>query len=86
MCYGATCPTCSKQSWKGCGSHLPSVFASVPEDKWCTCEPKVVVGGTSYPPQAKFEMPVPSFLKGWIGGKKEEAPAAKKEGAKKEEL
>ncbi|KAK3322132.1 hypothetical protein B0H66DRAFT_553475 [Apodospora peruviana] len=66
MCYGATCPTCSKQAWRGCGSHIPGVFANVPEDKWCTCEPKVDVGGRAYPPQAKMAMP--GFLKGWIGG------------------
>ncbi|KAK0661178.1 hypothetical protein QBC41DRAFT_330600 [Cercophora samala] len=52
MCFGSSCPNCSKQSWRGCGSHVPSVLGSVPEDKWCTCEPKFTVAGKDYPPQA----------------------------------
>ncbi|VBB86496.1 Putative protein of unknown function [Podospora comata] len=52
MCFGSSCPNCSKQSWRGCGSHVPSVLGSVPEDKWCTCEPKFTVSGKDYPPQA----------------------------------
>ncbi|KAK4196612.1 hypothetical protein QBC40DRAFT_286926 [Triangularia verruculosa] len=52
MCFGSSCPNCSKQSWRGCGSHVPSVLGSVPEDQWCTCEPKFTVAGKSYPPQA----------------------------------
>ncbi|KAK4179270.1 hypothetical protein QBC36DRAFT_322949 [Triangularia setosa] len=52
MCFGSSCPNCSKQSWRGCGSHVPSVLGSVSEDKWCTCEPKFNVGGKDYPPQA----------------------------------
>ncbi|EAA28600.1 hypothetical protein GE21DRAFT_4681 [Neurospora crassa] len=65
MCMSATCPTCSKQAWRGCGSHVPSVFAGVPEDKWCTCEPKVEVNGVQYPPQAKST----GFFSGLMGGK-----------------
>lgn len=42
-----------KQAWFGCGSHLASVFANVPEDEWCICEPKVEKDGKKYPPQAK---------------------------------
>ncbi|KAK3942995.1 hypothetical protein QBC46DRAFT_378667 [Diplogelasinospora grovesii] len=75
MCFGATCPTCSKQAWRGCGNHVASVFASVPEDKWCTCEPRTEINGKSYPPQVKSAMPshmpsipVPSWMKGWMGG------------------
>ncbi|KAK0621311.1 hypothetical protein B0T17DRAFT_283957 [Bombardia bombarda] len=68
MCYGATCPTCSKQAWKGCGSHLSTVFSGVPEDKWCVCEPKVDVNGTSYPPQAASGgVSMPSWMKSWTG-------------------
>ena len=58
----------AKQAWRGCGSHLPSVFANVPEDKWCTCEPKVEVNGKSYPPQAKMSLGLPSFIKNLVGG------------------
>ncbi|KAK4115360.1 hypothetical protein N656DRAFT_704035 [Canariomyces notabilis] len=71
MCFGTTCPTCSKQAWRGCGSHVPSVFANVPEEEWCTCEPKVEVNGRSYPPQAKMQLGMPSWLKGWTGGNKQ---------------
>lgn len=42
-----------KQAWFGCGNHVASVFANVPEDDWCTCEPKVEKDGKQYPPQAK---------------------------------
>ncbi|KAK0736969.1 hypothetical protein B0T21DRAFT_154901 [Apiosordaria backusii] len=51
MCFGSSCPNCSKQSWRGCGSHVPSVLGSVPEDEWCTCEPKFPVAGKDYPPK-----------------------------------
>lgn len=49
----------------------------VPESDWCTCEPKVEVGGKEYPPAAK--MGVPGFLKGWIGGSDEGKKTDKKE-------
>ena len=72
----------AKQSWRGCGSHLPTVFANVPEDKWCTCDPKYEVDGKPYPPAAKInlmpKMEMPSFLKSWVGGKAEEKEEAKK--------
>ncbi|KAF4978292.1 hypothetical protein FZEAL_5303 [Fusarium zealandicum] len=41
-----------KTSWWGCGSHIPGVLDSVPAGDRCECEPKVEVGGTSYPPMA----------------------------------
>ncbi|KFY16015.1 hypothetical protein V491_05469 [Pseudogymnoascus sp. VKM F-3775] len=40
------------KTWWGCGSHIPSVMDNVPEDDRCTCEPKVDVNGTNYPPKA----------------------------------
>ncbi|KAK3995984.1 hypothetical protein QBC44DRAFT_4937 [Cladorrhinum sp. PSN332] len=44
------------KSWRGCGSHVPSVLSSVPEKEWCTCTPKFAVassnGEKEYPPQA----------------------------------
>jgi hypothetical protein len=45
-------PSIAKTTWRGCGSHVPSVFANIPEDQWCTCEPKVEKEGKQYPPQA----------------------------------
>ena len=47
----------------------------MPEDQWCTCEPKVEVNGKQYPPAAKVSMPslgMPAFLKSWVGGSKPE--------------
>ncbi|RSL72691.1 hypothetical protein CEP54_000788 [Fusarium duplospermum] len=52
MCKKATCGTCNKTSWWGCGSHISSVLDTVPAAERCECEPKVEVGGTSYPPMA----------------------------------
>lgn len=37
MCSPATCPTCRKITWSGCGRHVDAVFAGVPNDKRCTC-------------------------------------------------
>jgi len=77
-CLPATTPNtthCShtptaKQAWKGCGSHVPSVFAGVPEDKWCTCDPKVEIDGKEYPPQAK-SAGMSGFFQNLVGGEKQ---------------
>ncbi|KAK4043947.1 hypothetical protein C8A01DRAFT_31820 [Parachaetomium inaequale] len=53
MCMSATCQTCNKQTWRGCGNHVATVFADIPEDERCICEPKVEKDGKEYPPQAK---------------------------------
>ncbi|KAI6375754.1 hypothetical protein MCOR25_002914 [Pyricularia grisea] len=76
MCMGATCGTCSKKSWRGCGSHISSAMAGVPESEWCTCEPKVEFEGTMYPPAAKMSIPGASWIGNMLGSG----------GAKKEEL
>ncbi|KAI5868134.1 cytochrome P450 [Durotheca rogersii] len=68
MCFGATCSTCSKKSWRGCGSHVPAALAGVPEDKWCTCGPRVTIEGKQYPPAAKMSMPGLSWLTSMFGG------------------
>ena len=47
---------------------LSTLFANVPADKWCTCEPKVEVDGKSYPPQAKMSLGIPTFIKNLVGG------------------
>ena len=39
-----------KQTWFGCGAHIPSVMDQVPKDQWCKCEPQVDKEGTKYPP------------------------------------
>ncbi|KAL2135285.1 hypothetical protein VTI74DRAFT_9165 [Chaetomium olivicolor] len=71
MCMSATCPTCTKKTWRGCGNHVPSVFADVPEDEWCTCEPKFEKDGKEYPPQAQSGLVAPSWLNNLLGGKQE---------------
>ena len=58
----------AKKAWRGCGSHIPSVFANVPEDEWCTCEPKTEVDGKRYPPQAKMSLGLPGWMTSWMGG------------------
>ncbi|PVH79128.1 hypothetical protein DL98DRAFT_516333 [Cadophora sp. DSE1049] len=52
MCMKATCATCQKATWWGCGKHIPSVMDNVPAEERCTCEPKVDFGGKQYPPKA----------------------------------
>ncbi|TVY27913.1 hypothetical protein LHYA1_G003012, partial [Lachnellula hyalina] len=52
MCRKATCATCQKSTWFGCGSHVPSVMDSISEDERCICEPKVEKDGKTYPPKA----------------------------------
>lgn len=37
MCYPATCNSCGKTTWAGCGNHIDSVKAQVPANQWCTC-------------------------------------------------
>lgn len=39
MCVPATCPTCGKTTWSGCGAHIDQVRASVPADRWCDGHP-----------------------------------------------
>ncbi|MCL1872434.1 MAG: hypothetical protein FWF90_18750 [Promicromonosporaceae bacterium] len=36
MCYPATCKTCGKTTWAGCGQHVDSVKAQVPAAQWCS--------------------------------------------------
>lgn len=37
MCSPATCRTCSKTTWSGCGQHVNQVMRHVPESQRCTC-------------------------------------------------
>ncbi|KAL7936250.1 hypothetical protein V8C35DRAFT_278463 [Trichoderma chlorosporum] len=53
MCRSATCNTCHKVTWWGCGKHIPGVLDSVAENDRCTCEPKVERDGKQYPPMAE---------------------------------
>lgn len=37
MCFPVECPYCRKVSWSGCGQHVESVMARVPEERQCKC-------------------------------------------------
>lgn len=40
MCRPVPCKKCGKTTWAGCGQHIESVKANVPEGQWCTCPRK----------------------------------------------
>lgn len=35
MCRPATCKTCGKTTWAGCGQHVDQVMAGVPRSERC---------------------------------------------------
>jgi hypothetical protein len=35
MCSPARCGTCGQTTWSGCGDHVDSVRAMVPDELWC---------------------------------------------------
>ncbi|MFC0314274.1 hypothetical protein ACFQNE_07455 [Gordonia phosphorivorans] len=35
MCQQATCKTCGKVTWRGCGQHVDQVMRGVPASKRC---------------------------------------------------
>lgn len=35
MCRAATCKTCGKTTWAGCGQHIDSVRREVAASQWC---------------------------------------------------
>lgn len=37
MCQRATCRTCGKATYRGCGMHVEQVLADVPPAERCTC-------------------------------------------------
>lgn len=37
MCSPATCRTCRKTTWSGCGQHVSQVMGRVPAAQRCTC-------------------------------------------------
>ncbi|ASR55752.1 hypothetical protein ACT17Q_01485 [Cellulomonas sp. CW35] len=45
MCYPATCKTCGKTTWKGCGQHVADVKRSVPASQWCPGHPDAPSSG-----------------------------------------
>ena len=41
MCRPATCRTCNKATYKGCGQHVEQVLKGVPKSQRCTCSSDV---------------------------------------------
>jgi hypothetical protein len=39
MCQRATCKTCGKATYRGCGNHVEQVLAGVPRSQRCQCGP-----------------------------------------------
>ena len=37
MCSPATCSTCGKATYSGCGRHVDQVLAGVPKSRRCSC-------------------------------------------------
>lgn len=37
MCYKVVCPKCQKFTYGGCGNHIESALAGVPQSERCTC-------------------------------------------------
>ena len=40
MCRPTTCEVCGKTTWKGCGKHIDSVKAKVPDEEYAAAEKK----------------------------------------------
>jgi hypothetical protein len=38
MCQRATCKTCGKATYRGCGMHVEQVLAGVPQAQRCDCD------------------------------------------------
>jgi hypothetical protein len=38
MCSRSTCSKCNKPTWSGCGRHIESALAGVPEADRCHCK------------------------------------------------
>jgi len=38
MCQPATCRTCKKATYRGCGRHVDQVLAGVPQSQRCACD------------------------------------------------
>jgi hypothetical protein len=45
MCRKATCPTCKKATWTGCGAHVDQVLRGVAPADRCTCRARGTSSG-----------------------------------------
>ncbi|MER7074045.1 hypothetical protein [Terrabacter sp. NPDC000476] len=48
MCRPATCKTCGKTTWAGCGQHVDQVMRSVPTAQRCAGHVKAETGGGGF--------------------------------------
>ncbi len=48
MCSPATCPTCRKTTWAGCGMHVDQVMRHVRPEDQCTCRASAPSAGGSF--------------------------------------
>ena len=44
MCQPATCPTCSRPTWRGCGAHVEQVLGHVQPADRCSCRSNHTTG------------------------------------------
>lgn len=49
MCSPASCPTCGKATWTGCGMHADQVMARVPVPERCQCRATPAQPASWYP-------------------------------------
>lgn len=47
MCRPATCKTCGKTTWSGCGQHVDQVMRSVPTTQRCPGHASSTPGATA---------------------------------------
>ena len=59
MCRPATCKTCGKTTWAGCGQHVAQVKAVVPPSNWCN--------GKHTPEERAAATSTPGFLDRLLG-------------------
>lgn len=46
MCSRATCRTCGKATYRGCGMHVEQVLAGVPKSQRCDCDTSEKTSGS----------------------------------------
>jgi len=47
MCSPATCRSCGKASYTGCGRHVEQVLREVPKEQRCSCAPTMTSTGAA---------------------------------------
>ncbi|CAD6206143.1 unnamed protein product [Miscanthus lutarioriparius] len=68
MCYQVKCGSCGKPTWAGCGRHVASVHAQIPEGQHCACR--------NWPGVAAAPAPAPAVEKKALGAADNDAGKA----------